>query len=401
MDFTDQIEENRRLLIEDILRRIAEALQPFAHALDGFLAVLFRARLPADWRQRWHEFVADQASAGYVVEPGSVRELEEWIEAWAGFCELLPVPSQLAQAESTAADRPFIIHVTPDVSGPGPPNDDSAAPAAVFADDIEVAGPGPNVTSSYKAKVQRALDILEPNVARWWQSNSVRGEVRSRATWFWQVSYYSWVEKSGQPIVMVDADFTAGEAAQAIIAEATSGWFADSMGAYYRKHRFARSPGYETFRQWQQGAVADAGRLASILAELYLSGAATVTAAGDLVVTIGDVADNGLQWNQLLSVLPLIGHLPVVAIFLKIGPRKIKIPKELAEKLKRLDPKARKALLAKAAAVKSDDEAAAIIKQGIIGKPEPDAPPSARAAAGTVPGRWVAKNEAMPARARA
>jgi hypothetical protein len=97
MDFTRQLVARRRRRLENIFRRIGEALQPFAYALDWFLATLFSGRLPADWRQQWHEFVADQATKGFFVAPQSVREIEDWIEAWARFCELLPI------AESQAA----------------------------------------------------------------------------------------------------------------------------------------------------------------------------------------------------------------------------------------------------------------------------------------------------------
>lgn len=91
MDFTKQIEGNRRALIADISRRIERAAEPFGFALDWFLADLFRGRLPADWRERWHAFVDEQAEHGFFVEPTSVRELEAWIEAWARYCGLLPV----------------------------------------------------------------------------------------------------------------------------------------------------------------------------------------------------------------------------------------------------------------------------------------------------------------------
>jgi hypothetical protein len=90
MDFSKQIAENQRLLLADIHRRIEAALQPFADSLDVFLAELFQARLPVDWRQQWHAFVAEQANEGFFVEAESVVELEEWIEAWARFCGLLP-----------------------------------------------------------------------------------------------------------------------------------------------------------------------------------------------------------------------------------------------------------------------------------------------------------------------
>ncbi len=102
MDFERQFEYNRRALLDDIDRRIAVALRPYEEGLDWFLADLFRARLPADWRRRWHAFVADQARQGRITEPHSVREMEAWIESWARFCELLPVATgQLAREESS------------------------------------------------------------------------------------------------------------------------------------------------------------------------------------------------------------------------------------------------------------------------------------------------------------
>ncbi len=103
MDLARKILENRRALLDDLDRRIEDALKPFARALDCFLATLFQARLPADWRQQWHAFVAEQAAKEFFVNPQSVRELEEWIEAWARFCGLLPLEeSRIEDAQSKA-----------------------------------------------------------------------------------------------------------------------------------------------------------------------------------------------------------------------------------------------------------------------------------------------------------
>jgi len=103
-------------------------LQPFAHSLDAFLAELFSARLPSDWRERWHNFVAEQAELGFFVEPVSVEELETWIGQWAEYCGLLPIEEMYSEDILSFADaftevegeRPFVITYTPDVSGPGP-----------------------------------------------------------------------------------------------------------------------------------------------------------------------------------------------------------------------------------------------------------------------------------------
>jgi hypothetical protein len=92
-------------LIADIIRRVEQSLEPFAFALDWFLADLFRGRLPMNWRDRWHAFVAEQAEHGFFVEPQSVRELEAWIEAWARYCGLLPLAVQPTAEEQPRNQR--------------------------------------------------------------------------------------------------------------------------------------------------------------------------------------------------------------------------------------------------------------------------------------------------------
>jgi hypothetical protein len=63
---------------------------------------LFSARLPANWREQWRALIAEQEAAGYRIDPRSVQEFEDWIEAWARYCELLPVAE--TQAVSAPAD---------------------------------------------------------------------------------------------------------------------------------------------------------------------------------------------------------------------------------------------------------------------------------------------------------
>ena len=114
MDFAKQIEYNRRLLVEDIFRRLEAALQPLVDAVNDFFAVLFSRRLPADWREQWHAFIAEQEAADYRIEPQCVREFEDWIEAWARYCELLPVAETRAVSPAPAAtEQPPISRRTP------------------------------------------------------------------------------------------------------------------------------------------------------------------------------------------------------------------------------------------------------------------------------------------------
>jgi hypothetical protein len=95
-EYVREWEDVYRALVNEVLRGIEFALQPFANSLDAYLAELFSARLPSDWRERWHAFVTEQAELGFLVEPESVEELEAWIEQWAGFCGLLPTGAENA-----------------------------------------------------------------------------------------------------------------------------------------------------------------------------------------------------------------------------------------------------------------------------------------------------------------
>jgi hypothetical protein len=104
-EYVREWEEVYRALVKEVLRGIEFALQPFANSLDAFLAELFSARLPSDWRERWHSFVAQQAELGFFVEPVSVEELETWIEQWARFCGLLP-SDVIAAGSSAAGHKP-------------------------------------------------------------------------------------------------------------------------------------------------------------------------------------------------------------------------------------------------------------------------------------------------------
>ena len=396
VDFTKQIAEDLRLLVEDVQRRLEAALQPFADSLDDFLALLFQARLPSDWRRRWHDFVADQADQGFFVEDKSIQEFEDWIESWARFCDLLPRDFDLEELTNTfdepafhpaplahgmqlvarlnnqAAGRrsPFMLASvqadTPDKQPPPVKPSPPPPPKAKFNDDgVEVAGPGPATSESYRAKVQKALEILDPRLARWWQANGVSGQVRSRVAAFWQFSHYSRLEERDHPVIVVDENYTAGQTAQAIISEVAGGWFADSVGVFYKKQRFLQTGDIEEFQKWQRGAAREAARLASQLAEMYISGIATLTPAGDLVVLAGDVAERGLKLDQLLNLLPLLAHVPIGAIVVKLGKRELKLPKQLARDFEKLSVEQRKSLLVQAAAAKTDDESVGIIKRAI------------------------------------
>ena len=360
-----QVAQLLREIYDDGCRRCAEDLQQFTGPLNDWVDELLQRQLPDNWREQLRDYLAEQEPKGYRIEPENLPPLEDWIHDWAEYRGLLPTTGGevAARMESDATDQPFVMAFTPNASGPPDPGGAPIAPAATFANGFEVAGPGPEVTASFKAKVQQALDILDPRVGNWWQANSVRGLVRARA--FWLKSYESRMEANEQPVVIVDQNYTAGQSAQAIIAEVSGGWFADSIGAFYKKYKFARTGDYQEFLAWQQGAVGEAAKLASVLAEFYLNGIATLTPAGDLIVTLGDVTERGPRWDQLISVLPYVSYLPIGAIVLKLGKREARIPKGAAQRLEKLTEKERKSILATAATAGSDEEATAIMKREI------------------------------------
>jgi hypothetical protein len=112
----------------------------------------------------------------------------------------------------------------------------------------------------------------------------------------------------------VDRNFTAAQAAEAIVAESEQGYFADSVAVARRRFKAGRSDASKVLQEWQKAGLGDAAEMAGILAELFITSIATLTPAGDLVVTLGDLIENGPSWDQLISVLPLIGKLPILAV---------------------------------------------------------------------------------------
>ena len=235
-------------------------------------------------------------------------------------------------------------------------------------DATETAGLGPLTSKAFREKVQLALHVLDPRVARWWKAPSVAGYVRARDATSWHAAwrFNAFSQMNGdQPIITVDMHFTAGETAQAIIREVADGWFADSIGAYYRKYKFATSDAIEEFRKWQLGAATEAARLASVMAELYYNSLASLTPGGDLVVTINDLSEDQPWWQKLISILPLLGHLPVGTIVLKLGKRTIEVPKALVRKFESLGAKERSELIKRARSAATDGDARTIIERGL------------------------------------
>ncbi len=175
------------------------------------------------------------------------------------------------------------------------------------------------------------------------------------------------VTPSGQPEITVDHTYTAGQAAQAIITAARDGMWAADVGVPFHMHRSGRGDAPAEFVEWRKKAYAEAAQNAAVLAEIHLGTIAGLTPAGDLVVAVNDVAENGITWNTVLQALPLIGKaLPYIggAIILKIGSKsggtaqEIEITQKTLQKLKGL-PLAKQRAITKAAAELRDAKKAA------------------------------------------
>ncbi len=326
---------------------------------------------------------------GRRVLPECVRELEAWIESWATEYGLLPARPTMehwARWQRTAESEPivqvtasgtqtlrhspdgsFVIQVTPDVSGP-------LVAEVDLSKEEEVVGEGPDVSQSFRDQVRLILEILDPDVAAWWASN---GFLRSRdaSSWFKFLlfNYYS-EQKDRRLIAWVDMNFTPSQAAEAILADAHD--VSSSAGQLYRVWRAARGNTADEFASWQEEAKSVSAQQAAALASIYYGSLASLTPGGDIVVTVHDIGEDGFNWSQLISALPLLaaaGKLGKASLSISIVSkgskvnRLLQIPNELLIKLGKLSKKARNALVAKARRVKNEKEALKILEEGVSG----------------------------------
>jgi hypothetical protein len=167
---------------------VEQALRPFWLALDWFLADLFQARLPADWRRQWHGFVAQQTAQGRPPEPQCVQEMEEWIEAWARFCDLLPLaempvaqPSPLSQGTAGPAIGPQPVRATAfQRAAPHHPTQQEII-ERFFNEKLEEA-------QRHLNEIHRALAALGTrlDMAKLREQVEVEAEAESIESWIWQ-----------------------------------------------------------------------------------------------------------------------------------------------------------------------------------------------------------------------
>jgi hypothetical protein len=372
-----------------VSRRVHEALNHVRTAIDDWVEEAIQGPLPDDWREQFRAALEAQAAQGRRVLPECVRELEAWIESWATEYGLLPagptmehwarwqraaesepivqVTASGTQTLRHSPDGSFVIQVTPDVSGP-------LVAEVDLTEQEEVAGEGPEVSQSFRDQVRLILEILDPDVAAWWTSNGfLRSRNASSWTTFFLFNYYS-EQKDRRLIAWVDMNFTPSQAATAILADAYDA--SSSAGQLYRVWRAARGNTAEEFASWQKEAQGVGAQQAAALARVYYGSLSSLTPAGDIVVTVHDINEEGFNWSQLIGMLPVLaaaGKLGKASLSISIvskgskTQRLLQIPNELLTKLGKLSKKARDALVAKARRAKNEKEALKILEEGVSG----------------------------------
>ncbi len=393
--------------------RYNEQLGLVSDAINGWIDGVLREPLPDDWREQFGAVLDKQAAQGRQVIPESVRELEEWIEGWATEYGMLPTdpprehaarwwrraePSRYVQTTaagtqtvSYSEDGSFVIQVTPNVSGPPEPMEEAEA-VEQEEEPLEVAGPGPNVSESFQEHVRLIVDILDPEIGEWWAGSGV---LRSRdATSWWKAllsNHYS--EQVGDvAIIWVDENYTTADAAEAVIAEASDE--STTAGQMFREWRAGRYDAVEEFVAWQSDALKMGAQQAAAFARMYYESVGSLAPGGDLLLTVNDVGEEGLQWRQALDVLPGVtssqtkkaGALAFIVLEGKHVRKVLELSQKLIDKLaklKKLNPKAYKALLAKAKKAKNKEEALEILERGVVAGASKSQVPAKRGAVGT------------------
>jgi hypothetical protein len=248
--------------------------------------------------------------------------------------------------------------------------DDPLAPGTVEKAGDHARSDG-SISNDFNDKVQSALNTLDPQVAAWWNANSVKGIITTRdaSGWltFWRRNEYGDVTATHQPQIVVDGQYSAGQVAQAIVNAAHDDMWPTGIGLPFFMYRASREKPDVEFSEWRKKSYDEAAQDAAVIAEIHVGTIAGLTSAGDAVIAVHSLAENGLSWNSVIQALPLIGKaLPMIggAIILKIagksgGSLEVKIAKKTLDQLNSL-PLAQRKAICKTAAKLNDAEAAAV-----------------------------------------
>ncbi len=388
--------------VDRLLDRFQESLRDWLHAALNWPE--------EDWRTDLARFLDHSRGAGVIVEPDGRAALESLLRSRASGKGLLA-----DRAQGRISKPPFQL-VAVEFSNDGQDTDatvDYRAEPTEPELSYELAGSGPETSEAYQRKVKQILAVLDEFVARIWEQK--RGIVRSRERNWLQFRYYS-EKDDGRLVIVVSPEFTARDTALAILAEAYASGSNRINAEVLEKKLLTAEEIEKQYAELQTKAFKEAAGQAAFLAEFYVSSLASLTPAGELIVTVDDIDRNGFSWQHLFNALPLLRHLPftVIAVSLKLKDgHKLTIPAPLLRKIKALG-KAGAAKISKAVNLsKSPEEALEKIKKVLEKKKgrtspkkvKPKTKPSKPAKKPPVsikkgPGRWIKPDTNMRPRNR-
>jgi hypothetical protein len=178
-------------------------------------------------------------------------------------------------------------------------------------------------------------------------------------------------------------------------------------GQMFREWRAGRYDAVEEFVAWKGDAFSMGAQQAAAFARMYYESLASLAPGGDLLLTVNDVGEEGLQWRQALDVLPGVtssqtkkaGALAFIVLEGKHVRKVLELSQKLIDKLaklKKLNPKAYKALLAKAKKAKNKEEALEILERGAVTGARNQGKPQATAKRGAAGGARAATRATLP-----
>jgi hypothetical protein len=359
------------------LYRVRQELEKFADGLATWIQALTAQTMPENWRDYLADELADWEDKGIIVQPHGLPVLEKWILAKAKRRGTLPLGYRASEPGMVADRFADLARVYP---------------SSVAVADTEMAGFDRDsrvvfqeTSPEFRAKVQRALELLDPEVAAWWQSPGVNGLVRSydQDDFPGSSPHHSFcLVENGQAIVVVDRRFTAGRTAQGIIYLAHSGLFLFPKDANFnfRPSFSPISAAVKDLRFGRDPAVLESAKSISIVAEMSVKrstalGSGSSSEDGTLAVTAKDIGD--LTWRDLLRALaayrlpPDVRALEIILPGRGSGPvRTIFLSADLLRAFLQFPLADRQTIMAAASSVRPDEAQAAIVRAVAVAERE-------------------------------
>ncbi|MCL6508391.1 MAG: RHS repeat-associated core domain-containing protein, partial [Bryobacteraceae bacterium] len=226
-------------------------------------------------------------------------------------------------------------------------------------------------------QVLRILAELDPEVYLFWKHRGLTGPRRSRT-----IVHFIWIVRRSKYEELDNTLFYGADECESPLEIALNIILATRTDKRLRgwqkwfEEFYANRP--ELLRSIQQERAKLAAQYAFVLASLYYEGIASITAAGDVIVSLNDFLENGFKWSQLVAILPLAG----MAVTLRIGNKEIQLTDDVARALNRFDDAIREKYLRELADAASDADRITIGQRIIAASDEVSAPTAATAGRG-------------------